>query len=260
MPRKTLLLALLFAASLLVFPAHQASQVSAPQDRPAFASGITVPAIPSAPFSATVVIEVQRDWPDDSSEIVRTINLIARDSRGRTHNEVRRLMPESFHGSPQLLQVRLYDPATRIRTVLDPALRIARQELISEAPRTASPENALVHSEDLGTDTFNGIPARGTRRTRTLSKSVFGWGKPTVIEDEEWYAQELHLTLLVRHTDPRVGVQTLGVSGLKREEPPASTFEVPQGYKIVAVPPLPAPAAPTPSPPTDERAPGEPPS
>jgi hypothetical protein len=247
MPRKTLLLALFFAASLLQFPAQQASQVPTPQDRPAFASGITVPAIPRAPFSATVVIEVQRDWADDSSEIVRTINLIARDSRGRTHNETRRLMPESFHGSPQLLQVRLYDPATHIRTILDPALRIARQELISEAPKTTSPENPLVHSEDLGTDTFNGIPARGTRRTVVVSKPLFGWGKPTVVEDEEWYAQALQLMLLLRHTDPRVGVQTLGVSGLKREEPPASMFEVPKGYKIVAVPRLPAtPAEPVP--------------
>jgi len=39
----------------------------------------------------------------------------------------------------------------------------------------------------------------------------------------------------VRHTDPRVGVETVGVSNLKREEPPASMFQVPAGYQILDV-------------------------
>lgn len=238
MPRKTLLLALLFAASQLVLQAQQASQ-----GHPTFVGSIAIPAIAGAPFSATLVIESEQYFYDDTEEVRRTIHIIARDSQGRTHNEVRRFMPESFHGSPQLLLVRLYDPTTHILTVCDPTHQTASRQLAPEDPKATNPPDPSIEVKDLGTDTFNGIPAKGTRKTVIISKPLFGWGKPTVVEDEEWYSKDLHLMLLVRHSDPRFGVQTLGVSGLKREEPPASMFEVPQGYKIVAEPPLSAPPA-----------------
>ncbi len=238
MPRKALHFALLFAASLLVLPAQQSSQT-----HPTFVGGITIPPIAGAPFSATLVLESEQYFYDDSEEVRRTINIIARDSRGRTHNEVRRFMPESFHGSPQLLQVRLYDPATHILTVCDTTHRTASRQVVTEAPQASSPPDPSIEVEDLGTDTFNGIPAKGTRSTEIVSKPLFGWGKPTVVEDEQWYSKDLHLILLARHTDPRFGVQTLGVSGLKREEPRASLFEIPQGYKLIDLTPRSASAS-----------------
>jgi len=79
------------------------------------------------------------------------------------------------------------------------------------------------------------------------------------VDDETWYSPELHINLLVRRSDPRTGVLTIGVSGLKREEPPASMFEVPQGYKIGDVTPPPAPPAAPTSPPTAPESPTEPP-
>ena len=71
-----------------------------------------------------------------------------------------------------------------------------------------------------------------------------GTGMPVQIEDEDWYSDDLHINLLVRHTDPRMGEQTVGISGLKREEPPASMFEVPKGYTVVNADPAPAPSPP----------------
>jgi hypothetical protein len=50
---------------------------------------------------------------------------------------------------------------------------------------------------------------------------------------EEWYSKDLNLVLLTHHLDPRTGEQTIGISGLKREEPPVSMFEIPKGYTVV---------------------------
>jgi hypothetical protein len=243
MARKTLSFAALLAVSLLALPAQQPSQGIPPQGQAAAVNGITVPDIPGAPFSATVVIEFQSYWPDGSTLIRRTINLIARDSDGRTHNETRRLMPEYFHGSPRLLSVRLFDPLTRIRTLYDPALHIARQQFVPKQTKTDSFPNPFVHIEDLGTTTLNGLQAKGTRHTHTIAASASGTGSPVEIEDEDWYSEDLHVSLLVRQSDPRTGVQTIGVSSLKREEPPASMFQVPAGYQILDITPTAAPAA-----------------
>jgi hypothetical protein len=242
MARKTLSLAALFAAGLLTLPARLTAQSIPLQARSANVNGITVPDIPGVPFSATAVIEVQRYWPDGSTQTRRTINLIARDSQGRTHNETRRLMPEYFHGSPPLLSVRLFDPLTRIRTLYDPTLHVARQEFVPKQPRANSFPNPFMHIEDLGVTTLNGLQAKGTRRTYTISAAASGTGSFVEIEDEDWYSDDLHVNLLVRHTDPRIGLQTIGISGLKREEPPATMFQVPAGYQILDITPTPAPA------------------
>jgi hypothetical protein len=236
MTRRISSLGAFFAVILLTIPISQEAQDAAPRGRGPAVSGVSIPDVAGKPFSATVVLEFERIWPDGSSEIRRTINLIARDSQGRTHNETRRLMPEYFHGSPELMSVRLFDPLTRIRMVYDPALRIARQQMVPKKPGTTAPPNPSVRIEDLGTTTLNGLQAKGTRRTSTIPYYESETGDPAEIEDETWYSDDLHLNLLVRHSDSRIGVQTLGVSNLKREEPPASMFQVPKGYKVLDAP------------------------
>jgi hypothetical protein len=49
----------------------------------------------------------------------------------------------------------------------------------------------------------------------------------------------LHVNILLRHTDPRTGLQTVALSNIKREEPPLSFFEVPADYKVVDLTPPP---------------------
>ncbi len=198
-------------------------------------NGLIIPAVPGAPFSATVVIEAERYWPDGFAETYRTINLIARDSSGRTHNESRRLMPEAFHGSPKLESVNLYDPKSQVSTVYDPETHVAHR---SPAPNPVSKPDVSPppgRIDDLGTSTMNGLAARGTRTTYKLSKKESGMGQPVDVIDEVWHSDDLHLDLLLRHDDPRFGTNTIGVSNLKRGEPPASLFDVPAGYQILNV-------------------------
>ena len=39
--------------------------------------------------------------------------------------------------------------------------------------------------------------------------------------------------VMLHHTDPRSGEQTVGLSNIQRAEPNASRFAVPAGYKLV---------------------------
>jgi hypothetical protein len=231
--------ALLLLAALLVHPALSAGEGAAGQEGARFADGISIADVPGKPFSATAVVETERYWSDGATQVRRTINLVARDSEGRTRNEVRRLMPEYFHGSPQLLSVRLFDPLTGMRTDLDPVFHVARQQLIPKKLNPALTPGPALRIEDLGTTTMNGLEAKGTRRTTTIAAKASGTGDPVEIEDESWYSDELDLNLLVHHTDPRVGVDTVGLSNLKRGEPPAAMFQIPAGYQVINATPAP---------------------
>jgi hypothetical protein len=240
-PRNLFYSALLLLTALLAAPALSAGEGAQREQDARFADPMIIACVPGKPFSATAVLETERYWSDGATEVRRTISLVARDSEGRTRNEVRRLMPEYFHGSPQLLSVRLFDPLTGIRTDLDPGFHVARQQLISKEPKTALTPDPAPRMEDLGKTTMNGLEAKGTRRTTTIAAKASRTGEPVEIEDEFRYSEELELNLLVRHSDPRAGVDTVGLSNLKREEPAAGMFQIPAGYRVVNVTPASAP-------------------
>jgi hypothetical protein len=176
-------------------------------------------------------------------ETQRTINKIARDSRGRIHNERRRLVPDAFKGTPPLVETHIFDPQTRLNTFYNQYSRVARQSVLPQMPRNPAlasqsgtgetVANPWMKEEDLGTTTLNGFTAKGLRRTRTIDARVSGTGKSVAVVDEYWYSEELHLNLLVHHTDPRNGEQSVAISDIQRVEPPASLFEVPAGFKTV---------------------------
>jgi hypothetical protein len=244
MPRQLFQFALLLAVCVVPLHADKNKKDEAPFIPAVIASGLTVPPTAGNPFSATVVVEDQRPMPDGSVETMRTIAIIARDSKGRTHNERRRFMPEAFHGSPSLMETRIYDPQAHIRFICDPATHTARRQIISiqlDADPATSP---FIHVEDLGSTTLSGVRAVGTRRTYIISAHASPTRKPLEIVSEEWYSKDMNLVLLTHHIDPRTGEQTVGISGLKRDDPPASMFELPKGYTVVDAksPPAPTPA------------------
>jgi hypothetical protein len=248
MPYKSVAIAAMLAASFVSLHAQEANG-----DQPPLyggigihVDGVFVTPVAGAPFSATATVQNRQTLPDGSSATESTINLIGRDSLGRIHNERRRMFSESFHGSPPLLEVHLFDPQTRVSAFYDPATRIARQRVLPEPSRETSPAgppNPQVKLEDLGTTTLDGLDARGTRRTFTVPARLSGTGAPVEVTDEYWYSEDLHINILMRRTDPRYGVQTVAVMDVKREEPAPAFFEVPPGYKTVDVTPPPgAPA------------------
>jgi hypothetical protein len=57
------------------------------------------------------------------------------------------------------------------------------------------------------------------------------------VVDEYWYSPDLHVNLLLRHNDPRTGMQTVTLTDIKREEPAPEFFQIPDGYKNVDMTP-----------------------
>ena len=206
-------------------------------------SGVFVTPIGGAPFSATVSIESEQQLPDGTVTKKHTMNVIARDSSGRIHNERRVLVGAAFNGEPPLISVHLFDPATRISDFYNPATLICTEQVL---PPPTDPASAMnnPNAEDLGVRTMSGLEAKGTRIARTVPAQVSGTGQPVEIVDETWYSEDLHINLLERHTDPRNGVQTVTITSITRNDPDPALFAVPANYKIVDMtPPAEAPVA-----------------
>jgi hypothetical protein len=208
--------------------------------------GIFVTPVPNAPLSATTVFERKRPLQDGTTESFRSISNIARDSSGRIYNELRQLVPLTFTGTPQLFSSHIYDPATRLNTFLSPAQRIARQSKLPGAEpeweRTPALPSAreglpnkdpLLRQQDLGTQVMEDVTVHGARVTLTVPANLSGTGQPVVVTNEYWYSDDLHLYMLIRHADPRIGEQTVTVTQLKRGEPDPQIFTVPSDYKLV---------------------------
>lgn len=197
--------------------------------------GLRIPAVRGLPFSAKVELETVSHLQDGTQITRKTYNVDARDSSGRTHNEMRNWIAAEGE-EPKLTRVELYDPATKTRTDLFPLTKVARQWVnaatgqLTPATGTAKPE---LTREELGTDTMEGLAVKGTRVTQTFPAGSMGNDRPLTIVTEYWYAAEIRLNLLTKRTDPRHGVQTVRVTELVREEPDAALFGIGEEYKVV---------------------------
>lgn len=211
--------------------------VSAPGDGSVseWMSGERIPAIAGLPFSAKVVLETVSQLQDGTQITHTTYNIDARDSAGRTRNEMRNWIPADG-AEPRLTRIELFDPATRMRTELFPLTKIARQwstvatQALTPAAGAVKPETTRVQ---IGTDTMEGLPVRGTRVSQTYATGALGNDRPLTIVTEYWFSAELRINLLTKRSDPRHGVQTVRVTELVREEPDAGMFAVGDEYKIV---------------------------
>ena len=88
-------------------PASSNQQATVPR-----IAGVFIDPIPDAPFSGTVEIISRQKLADGSVYVLKTINFIARDSRGRTRNEARKLVSASYEQEPPITSVHIYDPVS----------------------------------------------------------------------------------------------------------------------------------------------------
>lgn len=89
-----------------------------------------------------------------------------------------------------------------------------------------------VKTEQLGTETIQGIPVTGTRTTNTIPVGAIGNDKGIVITRETWYSSDLKLVLKSEQSDPRFGETTYSLTNIQRSEPDPALFQVPAGYKV----------------------------
>jgi hypothetical protein len=84
----------------------------------------------------------------------------------------------------------------------------------------------------LGTKSFEGVDATGTRSTVNFPAGSFGNNQAITVTHERWVSDELGLTVLEIDNDPRDGVHTTTLTNIQRSEPDASLFQPPQGYTV----------------------------
>jgi hypothetical protein len=100
----------------------------------------------------------------------------------------------------------------------------------SDLPPSDHPQ---VSTEDLGSQTMEGIVVTGVRTTHTIPAGQMGNEKPIVIVTEVWISPDLKTIISSKRSDPRMGEQTFRLTNLVRAEPSASLFSVPADFKVV---------------------------
>ena len=89
------------------------------------------------------------------------------------------------------------------------------------------------NSEDLGSQTMEGVIVNGVRTTHTIPAGQIGNDRPITIVTEVWTSPDLKTVVYSKRSDPRMGEQTFRLTNIVRTEPNASLFTVPADFKIV---------------------------
>lgn len=205
---------------------------------------VFVSPVPGIPFTAVVTVRRNRVLPNGVTQSLKSMHAIARDAQGRIFNDWRTWVLSTSNDTPSIIFMHIYDPQARLSTRLIPRVKIAIQQIVQRPPRTqppaleatlagnSAPLSQLVHEEDLGTRTMEGVPAHGVRETQTISAADSGTRKEIKIVDEYWYSEDLRLDMLIKHSDPRTGDWTVAVTQVSRTDPDPVIFTIPSDYKV----------------------------
>ena len=93
-------------------------------------------------------------------------------------------------------------------------------------------ESKNVVNESLGQQLIEGVLAEGSRSTLTIPAGEIGNERDIVVVSERWYAPELKMVVMTKHSDPRSGETIYRLTNINRAEPAKDLFEVPAGYTI----------------------------
>jgi len=69
---------------------------------------------------------------------------------------------------------------------------------------------------------MDGVSAHGVRVIQTIPAASSGTGNEIVLTDEYWYADDLHMNVVVKHNDPRTGSVTMTLTQVTRGSGPRS--------------------------------------
>ena len=219
--------------------------------------------VKGAPYKAEAVTEITQSLADGNRIVRKTTSAVSRDSEGRTRREANlaALGPLAPHDAPRLVFIQ--DPVAGTSYVLEPDNRTARKlslprsggkgGLRREGPAADGDQGPRFRfrgrphemgegkwdrqTENLGTQTVEGLEATGTRTTVTIPAGAIGNEKAITIVSERWFSPELQVVVMSTHRDPRFGETTYRLTGIARGEPDKSLFEVPSDYTVREGPP-----------------------
>jgi hypothetical protein len=175
-----------------------------------------------------------------------------RDSQGRERQEI--YLQIGSPGAQDEFQsnITIRDPVECVVYNLHPTKHIAERRAYSSLgasqaglvnkgtqsgagqPRRTIPEELRPKSstEDLGTDTIEGLVVQGTKITTTFPAGSQGNDRPIVVTRESWISQELRIFVLEKISDPRSGETIRRLTNIELTEPSADLFRVTADYQI----------------------------
>jgi hypothetical protein len=224
--------------------------------------------VQGAPYSATITNESVQTLADGNRIVESSTGTTVRDSQGRTRQDAPSLPPianMSPANVPHLVFIQ--DPVARTSYTLNltektafkgpstmplttmaaaggggVAMRIrgasvqvsgGLSQTVSISRVSVSDESGKVQTEDLGSQTMEGVMVTGTRTTSTIPAGQIGNDKPINIVTEVWTSPELKTVVYSKRSDPRMGDQTYQLTNIVRAEPDPALFTVPSDFKIV---------------------------
>jgi hypothetical protein len=234
----------------------------------AVSSRISAAPVPGAPYSATVTNESVQTLADGNRILQTSTGSTARDSQGRTRQDTP--LPTIGNMSPANAPrfVVIMDPIAQVSYTLDLTNKNAQKMPMPSGPPTlassaaggpvfiqqfgavaagespVSPptmavmkslgheDSAEVSTEDLGTQTMEGLLVSGVRTTRTIPAGEIGNEKPLAVITEAWTSPDLKTIVYSKRNDPRMGEQVFKLTNIQRAEPDPSLFTVPSDFRL----------------------------
>jgi hypothetical protein len=208
--------------------------------------------VTGAPMTATITMTHDTTLSDGNTIHTENQSTEYRDSQGRIRREVPFKLATPATGATEGTMIVIVDPVAGKRYVLNPQKKTAHEMPLhppkppnmstrGEGPIKIGPDGTEavgvkigqdVITESLGTKTILGLPATGTRMTRTIPAGQIGNTKPISVVTERWVSTDLQIPLTMTHNDPMMGTMTTTVTSVTRGEPDASLFQVPSDYKM----------------------------
>ena len=224
--------------------------------------------VKGAPYSATTNSESVQTLADGTRIVQSNTGTIARDSQGRTRQDA--TLPPignlSAASAPHLVFIQ--DPVAGTSYTLNLTDKTAWKNpappagadnpgavvsstfflqtgngvpplpppppLAMALPKHLPPdEPSEANTEQLGSQTTEGVVANGVRTTRTIPAGQIGNDRPISIVTEVWTSPDLKTIVSSKRNDPRMGEQTFHLTNIVRGEPDPSLFTVPADFKMI---------------------------
>jgi len=236
----------------------------------AFVSGqmISGPTVKGAPYSAEAVNETVQVLADGNRIVQRTSAKQYRDADGRERREETSAMGVIFITDPVAgahytlhpeSQTAEKGPTPAFATAPFPGVPAGRGVAGTFSVAVAGPGPGIagvagvagpdfmyfntgsvtklsspgdIKTEQLGNMQIEGVQAEGTRTTITIPAGEIGNDRPINIVDERWYSPDLQMTVVTKHSDPRMGDINFTLKNINRSTPPSYLFEIPAGYTV----------------------------
>lgn len=204
---------------------------------------IYVPNLPNAPFSLTLHTEWVQPLPNGGSFTEVNARPILRDSAGRIYQERWLLVPKGSGIVSRMTTIQVDDPIAHLfyqcyvcPKVCEIHLSVAGLGHYDPTRLKSGPlkngKGTFLH-EDLGAQSFAGVPVHGYRDTTTLDAGTLGNDVAMATVREFLYSAELGFNLTSVLEAAQVGRESFRVEDLSTTEPDPKYFKAPEGYKII---------------------------